>query len=314
MKTVAVVFASSDNYAMLLGVALCSIFENKKGNYHVSVYVIDAGISAKNKERLKVLEKRYGFAINYILPDKKLFENIPIGDLSTRYYLPIEVYYRTAIARLIPADCRKLIYLDVDVIVRGDIAELFNISLDGKTVGAVADCFQDLRREHLRKLCRSVQLLEEPEKLMYFNSGVILIDLDLWRKRGIEEKLLNFIRENPDKLWFADQDALNVVFLNDCKELAIKYNFIAAAIVEEAYEHNEPDPFIIHFAAGGKPWYILSALPYRSEYMYYVGKTPWRNKKYRKPMDIYFAKKYHIYFVMWTVWSAYKKIKKYFAP
>jgi lipopolysaccharide biosynthesis glycosyltransferase len=303
METVAVTFASNDDHAMLLGVALCSIFENKKGNYPVHVFVMDGGISAKNKERLGILEKRYQFAITYVVPDSRLFEKIPPA------HLPMETYYRLAIARILPLIYRKVIYLDCDVVVRGDIAELFNISLDGKTVGAVADCFQDLRRENLRKLCKSLQLPEVPEKLMYFNAGVLLINLDSWRKRRIEEKLFEFIRETPVKLWLADQDALNIILLDDRKELLGKYNLIAG----EARQYNEPNPFIIHFAGGDKPWYILSALPYRSEYMYYVDKTPWRNKKYRKPMDIHFAKKYHIYFVMWTAWSAYKKIRRYFA-
>lgn len=307
MEKLTIIFSSNDKYAMLLGVALCSIFENKKGNYSVSVYVIDAGISAKNKEWLGVLEKRYGFAISYILPDKKLFDSIPINNLSTRYYLPIEVYYRIAIASLLPADCRKLIYLDVDVIVRGDLAALFNISLDGKTVGAVADCHPKEKMEHLKKMLASIRSPEMPRECIYFNSGALLIDLDLWRKRGIEEKLFRCIQENPDKLWYHDQDALNIVLLGDCKKLPAKYNLLT----EHVNKQNERNPLVVHFVGGGKPWYILSALPYQPEYVYYVNKTPWKNRKYRKLMDVYFAKKYHLYPIVWRAWIAYKKLRTF---
>jgi len=308
MEKVTVVFASSDYYAMLLGVALCSLFENKKGEYPISVYVIDSGISAANKERLGILEKRYGFAINYVTPDKQLFDEIPIADLSKQYYLPIEVYYRIAFARLLPATCRKLIYLDVDIAVRGDIAELYNVDLAGQTIGAVADCHPDEKHEHLKRMCRDFQVPEIPNEFVYFNSGMLLINLDLWRKHGIEEKLFKVIRENPDKLSYHDQDALNIVLLGDCKELPAKYNLLT----EQASELNESNPLIVHFVGGGKPWYILSALPYQREYIYYVKKTPWKNKKYRKFMDIYFAKKYHLYPIAWKVWSAYKKFKSLF--
>ena len=75
--TVSVIFASNDNYSMLLGTALCSLFENKKGDYRIKLYVVDFGISAKNKERLGVLEKKYDFVINYVVPAKEIFEKIP---------------------------------------------------------------------------------------------------------------------------------------------------------------------------------------------------------------------------------------------
>ncbi|MEY4731165.1 MAG: hypothetical protein RL681_111 [Candidatus Parcubacteria bacterium] len=301
-ETVAVVFSSDDTYAMLLGVALCSLFENKKGDYPIHVFVIDGGISAKNKERLGILKKRYNFAITYVIPDKRLFASIPV------VHLPLEAYYRIAIGRMIPSTYRRAVYLDCDVIVRKDIIELFTADLAGKTVGAVADCLQDVRKRHLEKLCRSIALLEIPEKLTYFNSGVLLIDMERWREREIEEKLFAFICRHPE-LWAADQDALNIVLLGDRTILAATYNLLA----EFAHEQNEKDPLIVHFVGGGKPWYLLSALPYQSEYVRYANKTPWKKEKYRKLMDVPFAKKYHLYPIVWSLWTAYKKTKGYFS-
>lgn len=295
---ITILFSANNKYAMLLGTVLCSIFENK-GDYPIHVFVMDLGISETNKERLEELEKKYGFSIIYLAPHLRPFENV----LTTPF--PKEVYYRMLVGSFL-ASYHRVLYLDVDTVVRGDIAELFNYDLGGKTIGAVADCFQRERREHLQKL------LESTEDFMYFNSGVILIDLDLWREHGIEEKLLAVVRKSPEKLYFADQDALNIVLAGDCKELPLKYNFIAAALeTEGAYqEHTVYNPFIIHFAAGGKPWYYFSSLPYQREYLHYVEKTPWKQVKYRKPMDIYFAKQYKIYPLMWAIWSFYKKVKK----
>ena len=68
-------FACDDNYSMILGTALCSFFEN---NGDANVYVLDGGISARNKKRLEVLENRYKFTINYIIPDASLFKGLPI--------------------------------------------------------------------------------------------------------------------------------------------------------------------------------------------------------------------------------------------
>ncbi|MBI2033730.1 MAG: glycosyltransferase family 8 protein [Candidatus Liptonbacteria bacterium] len=311
MEKVSVVFATNDNYAMLLGVALCSLFENKKGDYPISLYVVDFGISAKNKERLETLEKKYGFTINYVLPDKKLYQGLPLGDLSKGFHAPVEAFHRVYLGRFLPPTCRRVINLEVDVVIRGDISELFNVDLGRKTIGAIADCQQEERQGHLKKLRKDINWPIASQESAYFSVGMLLVDLELWRKRGIEEKLHRLIYEYPDKLRYHEQDALNLVFAGDYRELGIKYNLIAAAIPIGAYPYNEPDPLVVHFAGGGKPWYFLSALPYQPEYVYYINKTPWKRRKYRKIMDIYFAKKYGIYPVVWGVWIIYKRLKTF---
>ena len=299
MEPVTLAFSSNDNHAMLLGVALCSIFENKKGDYPVQVFVMDGGISIKNKERLAVLERRYRFAIAYVQPDARLFEGIEAGDRS------IAAFYRTVIDRLLPVDCRKVIYADCDVIFRGDVAELFYIDLGGKTVGVVMDDPQVWWREHIKKLCKRFHIPTTEDELWYFNSGVMLIDLDHWRKKNIGENLLRFIKTHPDALWVADQDPLNVVLFGDRKKLSARYNFLPVPVNSQS----GTDPLIVHFAGGSKPWYVLSALPYQPDYVRYANMTPWKQEKYRKFIDVFFARKYHFYTVAWWAWGQYKKIR-----
>ena len=98
------------------------------------------------------------------------------------------------------------------------------------------------------------------------------------------------------------------MLFGDWKEMPVRYNFMPVP----TNAVNDKDPFIIHFAGGIKPWYLLSALPHQKEYLYYVKKTPWKNEKYRKFMDTPFAKKYKIYPVAWWMWNVYKKMKKKF--
>lgn len=304
-RDVNVIFVCNEAYAILLGVALCSLFENKKGNYPVNVYVVDTGISAKSKERFSILEKRYGFAITYVVPDKKLFEQLPYGDLIKGYYAPIEVYHRVYLSHVVPSTCHKLIDLDDDMVIRGDIAELYDIDLEGKTLGGVADCDQKMKWELLGQLRANIEWPSLPKDPVYFNSGMMLVDMDRWRERNVEEKLVKLIQAHPTKLWHHDQDALNAVLLEDHKDLPLKYNFL----VGQFDAKDAPDPFILHFVGGAKPWYRFSAVPYQSEYLYYVNKTPWKDEKYRKIMDVYFAKKYHFYTLAWGARSAYKKIR-----
>ena len=191
---VTIVFSSDNNHAMLLGVVLCSLFENKRGDYAMNVFVLDGGISDMNKARMKELEDTYHFSITYAVPDAAWFEGI---STDAR---PIAAYYRAAIDRLVPATCKRAVYLDCDILIEGDIKELFEFDLEGKTAGAVADHPQGERREYLKKLSG----LDGD----YFNSGVLLIDLDLWRQKEIGKKLFSFIRANPDKLFFADRRSI----------------------------------------------------------------------------------------------------------
>lgn len=309
MKTITIVLSSDDRYAMLLGVTLCSIFENKKDHYSIDIYVIDSKISVENKERLKKLEEKYNFSINYVLPDEQFFKHIPLKDLSRGYPVPMENYYRLSVGRFLPASCHKVVNLDVDVVVRGDIVEFFDIDLEGNTIGAVPECYPscEAKRDYLKKLCADVGGPNVPSEQSYFNSGILLIDLDLWRKNDVENRLLRFINENASKLRYHDQDALNVVLLNSYKEISQKYNLITAQ--DNVWDC--PNPLLVHFAGGAKPWYFFSALPYRSEYVYYINKTPWKNMKYRKFMDIYFAKKFHIYKITWIIWGTYKRLKNF---
>lgn len=309
MSVVEIVFFSNDRFSMLLGIALCSLFENKKGNYPINIYVIDSGISAKNKKRLAMVEQFYGFKINFIHLSRSFESEIPFSKLSTSYYQPIQSYHRLAINRFLPLSCNKVIDMDVDVIFRGDVAELFNTDLGGKTIGAVVERYPStsVKVEHLKKLCSDLNF-PIPVDSFYFNAGVLLIDLDLWRKKNIEKNIFELIRNHPEKLKLHDQDALNAILVGDVKELPDKFNFLTA----QTDHSSRQDPLIVHFAGGDKPWYFFSTLPYRSEYIRYANQTPWKYLKYRKLMDIYFAKKYHLYSLSWRIWSIYKKFKKKF--
>ena len=104
----------------------------------------------------------------------------------------------------------------------------------------------------------------------------------------------------------ADQDALNFIFAESgYKEFDMKYNTFPSArdLVRNG------DPVMVHFAGSEKPWCRFSLLPFRSDYFYYLEKTPWKNEKYRRLMGPSFAKKHYIYGVLSFFWKIVKKIR-----
>lgn len=271
--------SSDDNYTFLLGTALCSFFEHNKGD----VYVFDGGISEKNKERLGVLEDKYEFKINYLIPPS-IFERFPIKSWSTA------MYYKFLLGR-IPAP--RVLYLDCDVLIRKNIQELFDVDLHGNIIGAVKDAWPLMRENFTTRF--------EIPTPMYFNAGVFLINLDLWRKDGIEDKLFKFARENAEKLEYPDQDVLNAVLWDKCLDIDLKYNFRP--------ELDNGEPTIIHWASA-KPWYRFSGVPYQNEYINCLDKTPWKKEKYRKLMNATFVRKYHMERPARFVWNSYKISRK----
>src|ERR1035437_11114936 len=152
-----IVFSADNNYAQFMGVAICSIFENKKDGYIIDVYVFDGGIKEDNKIKLRFLEEKYSFKIIYIKIDVTLF-----NDFYINKHISHAAYFRSMITELL-LSIDKVLYLDCDLIVKGDISSLFEINIMDYYFAAVEDYFAENTR-HTE--------LNMPKNAKYFNSGV----------------------------------------------------------------------------------------------------------------------------------------------
>lgn len=263
METINIVFSADNNYAQFMGVALCSLFENKKDNYLIDVYVLDGGVSNKNKEKLKILENKYNFKIIYIKIDISFFKDFFISDHITQ-----ATYYRIMMPELLP-NLKKILYLDCDIIVLGDIYELYNINIDNYFFAAVEEPVTDRQKE-----------LGMPINTKYFNAGIMLINLKKWQEFNVSKKLIDFIKNNSKKLKYWDQDAMNAILYNKWLNIHSKNNYTTLLTRNSISKTEKDDISIIHYTEMLKPWNYLSKHPLKKEYFYYLSKTPWSNKKY----------------------------------
>ncbi|MFA6430419.1 MAG: glycosyltransferase family 8 protein [Candidatus Paceibacterota bacterium] len=261
IKQIDVIFSSDNNYAKHLGVTLCSIFANKSKEYSISIHVIDGGISNKNKNKLKNLEKRYLFNINYINIKSNEYE-----DLFTSDHITKATYYRISIPNLLNNKIKKILYLDCDLIVLGDLLELFEKSVDNYFIGAVEEKVSDTKKD-----------LGIDEKKPYFNAGVMLMNLNKWREANISEKTLSFARKNPEKIKLWDQDSLNAILVDKWLILDNRYNFLTSEIERTLFKKTigGPGPLVVHYSSSIKPWKFNGKHPYNDEYFYYLKKTGW---------------------------------------
>jgi len=175
-------------------------------------------------------------------------------------------YYRLLIPERLSGTDRVL-YLDVDILIRKSLAPLFHTPLDNQPAAAAPDAYPpgDCAR------------LGIPEHLGYFNSGVLLMDLPRWRREGIAEQALNYVRRHhgdPAKCLYGDQDALNMTLLKRWKPVGDTWNFnvfhcrqYPRTLTDAQRQCLREGPAVIHYAHREKPWMRHCALPFQREYL-----------------------------------------------
>lgn len=195
---------------------------------------------------------------------------IPISDLDVDFshapvtqHLSIATYFRLLIGSALPADVTRALYLDSDTVTIAPIDELIDQQLEGKLLAAIpnhAEAEENARRLGL------------PPGASYFNAGVLLIDIQKWRTIGAREQLFDLIRAQPEKLDWADQDALNLLFHGDWQRIEERFNY------QLVYRPESPEAAIIHYTGRKKPW--LKKLAERpSAYQTYLRQTPYAPKR-----------------------------------
>ncbi|MDF2789077.1 MAG: hypothetical protein K0S80_2175 [Neobacillus sp.] len=251
MEPVSIVTLSNDNYAVHLATMLFSLFENKLPDSNYQIYIIDGNLSIENKTKINNLLKKYNTSPIYLNVDPNIYENCRAWGHVSR-----EAFYRISIPNLLDSSIEKALYLDSDLIIKGDLRELWeNEKLKRHFLGAVEDPvdFAGIRL---------------PRGYKYFNSGVLFMNLKKWRKYNISGKILHFINKYPSKIIWWDQDALNAILYNKWFPLDYKWNYQVFRM-----GHLNLSPIIIHFNTDVKPWNGETYL--KEEYYYYRDRLDW---------------------------------------
>ncbi len=261
-KTLNVVFTIDENYIQHFTVTLVSLLENNK-NIKVRAYVIlnikDFSILNKIIEFFKNV---YDTELSYIIVEDSMFSKYKIS-----HHLSIAVYYRLLFSDLLPNTIDRLLYLDSDTLVTGSLQEFLSVDFKDNYIAAIRDTPEDLESNIPSLKAIGIPIDD------YFNAGVMLINLKLWRLENISSKLINIANEYMDRITWWDQDILNICFLNRWCHLDSKYN--ALKLTEKCNDL----PVIIHYNTHTKPWHYLNYHPYKYLYWQYIKLTPFKNAK-----------------------------------
>ena len=277
MNTIHILLCIDEHYTQHAGVTIASILYNKKSMNPVVFHIVNDDVSAESYEKLKQVTDKYGAKIVLHKIDSDCVNHLPVNK-----HLSKAAYYRLLVAEILSCEIEKVLYLDVDLLVRSDITALWDTDISGKYVAAVQDLGIESKGEYLRKI------LKMPPQEPYFNSGVLLINLKKWREDFINSKILAFIDENADKVIYPDQDGLNAILWGKWVFLHPKWNayrvlfrkyykFSERKKLPEEFRQAAKNPNIVHFTGALKAWHAGCLMPYVKEYYIYLAMTPWKN-------------------------------------
>lgn len=303
-----IVCATDDKYVPYCGVMLTSLFENNK-DCHVDVFImIGKPLQEQNQEKFAELAKQYNTNISYCVVDKRSLDKYPIKSENINRW-SIAIYYRLYAEELLPKTIDKVLYLDCDTIVNSSLKELFDMDWDGIAVGAVPDMCTEWNEFYER--------LGYDKLKGYFNSGVLLMNLDYWRKHNIGQQCLIWLADNYDIVVNPDQDVLNAVLADKKKTLPVTYNYqiqlrmpyffytFSEALKEEILQTRHP--IIIHYASELKPWmaYYYS-FPFNDVWHKYKKISLWK----AMPDALPAKRKAIAFFKRYILWPLGFKLKK----
>jgi lipopolysaccharide biosynthesis glycosyltransferase len=215
---------------------------------------------------------------------------------------------------------KKSIYIDADIVVLGDLGELWDTPMQGCPLLAVPFAFS----HHLEDSLGTVEAgaipgfreLGIPRDSRMMNGGLLVMDLDRWRRENYSRQIFEYLRKYHDSIRFWDQDGLNAILAGKWGGLPAKWNYCVdcgqpARQVDEGYLENlEQEASVVHFASSKKPWHYYCDHPAKEVFFGYLDKTPesgWRPfPPWRVFMNPHFwgqqVRKIPVIGPLWSIW------------
>ena len=265
-KTIVPVFFTVDeNYAPYLSTAIISLTEHTSDDYKYEINVVHQNLTpyskavisrlAKDKKNVKIILRKMQRSIEGI-SDRQ----------STRLKgdrFVASIYYRIFLPEMFPK-YKRAIYLDSDLIVLEDVAKLYETDLEDKPLAACLD-MSTFGNPLFARYFRDAIGIDIDQ---YFNSGVLLMNFEQFRKEEFCEHFLYLLNFYDFDTVAPDQDYLNAMLKDRVKYLDMKWNTMPTA------ESDEKHPYIVHYNLFFKPWHY-SGTKYENYFWRYAKKSPY---------------------------------------
>lgn len=242
-----IAFCVNDRYAEYIGVTIRSICDTH-GNTEVVIHILSDYISDHRKAALQEIAAPYSNVKLYFYT----VDDTVLRGLKDTW--SIYTWYRVLLPGLLPDDVHRVLYLDTDTLVTGELSELFTMDMTSRAIACAIDIMSFDDEAFVR--CGF------PREKVYVCAGVMLMNLDFWRENDLAWKIVRYGRENDSRIRFPDQDTINILCQDTKIVLPMKFG------IQEAFFRNESlyssqwsaqmlecidDPHIVHYA-GYAPW------------------------------------------------------------
>ena len=254
-----IAYAPDDKYVNQTVVSMQSVLEH---NNDVEFIIMYSELTENSIEKLK----KAGGKLRLLKMNEADFCGLVLS-----HWVTVQAWFRIKLPDMCP-DLDKILYLDCDTIVRGNLDKLFSLNLDGKFFAGVKDVWGV--NKYVKRLG-----MKSP---VYVNSGMLLFNCDFCRKEKFFDKVIDFAKNNEKIIEFCDQDSINKVA--DEKKLVLhpKYNYMDTwwrggyyefvGKEEEEYLEARENPIIVHLT-GLKPAFKGCGNKFRDEWWEYAKHT-----------------------------------------
>ena len=291
-----------------MAVSIYSALKNLDAANTVDLYILDGGISVKNKRCIeKVVE---GCNTKVSINWKKIHSKKLSGLSVKNSWLSTSAYLRLWIPEIVPDAYSRAIYLDSDLVVEGCLSELWREPFDNKALLAVRDYWIPFVSSP--KGVYNFNKLGLNPKQSYFNSGVLVFNLVRWREESLSDNVIRYLYKHSEDIVHEDQESLNAVLANDWKELNLTWN-IQQVISRNGWvrrvENMRDSDFkrkvielgprllmeanIIHFVTAAKPWKETSHYDLQRRWYKYFWESGWLSPVARLQSQVRFYTKYY---------------------
>ena len=277
-----VVYSADANYKEIMGISLTSLLTH--ASQRVDVYII--GWELGNVSAFRQFEKDYNCSLTFI--DFSNFEKQLV--LSENLWnLSKSSYARLLLTEMLPAGVDRCIYIDSDTIINDDFSEYYwDSDLENYMAEGVIDTASDDTKEKTGI----------PTNALYFNAGILLVNLKLWRERKVIQDFFHYISDCNGAVFHHDQGVINHCLCGQIKPLPPRVNAMSPYfmilrlyhLVPEKYyspveiEEAKSYPIIIHYteALTTRPWYKNCAHPMREQFINNQRRSYWPEFEYKK--------------------------------
>ena len=282
-----VLYFCSDAFSKVAAVTITSLLENNKNFEEINIYLVGDEVSDSNKQfLLNIIESKYNRHFIYI--ESPLPNDCFEYDFKDKYQMG-RTWMRLCMTKGIPDNVDRVLCMDSDTLVRGDLSEMWNIDMKDNLLAGVADCV------NVRAFKKHF-MMEDGD--IYCNAGMFMYNMKAWRESGVEERFKKIIQGLNGNVFFVEQTLLNSVCRGRIIKLPAEYNsytlFYAFSYknlirwrkptlfyTPEEVEYARNNPKIIHYTNNfymiSRPWVEHSEHPMADEFRKYMKMIGWNS-------------------------------------